>query len=95
MKAWIDQPREEAFLFNPPFCGGDPRLRIALCGYQGEHEMPAEWSVFELTPYGGMGNQSNGRGRANKARERIWFSPGCLDRDGDGLFSAEKQEATA
>lgn len=21
MKAWVDQPREEAFLFNPPFCG--------------------------------------------------------------------------
>lgn len=43
-----------------------PRLKIALCGYAGEHDMPKEW---EVVPW---------RSQYGKAFERIWFSPNCL-----------------
>lgn len=59
--------------------GDDPLLRIALCGYEGGHPMPDSWSVSSWKANGGYGNQSPvTRGRANAARERIWFSPHCL-----------------
>lgn len=60
--------------------GDDPLLRIALCGYQGEHDEleQAGWSVVQWKAAGGYGNRSNGRGRANAGRERIWFGPHCL-----------------
>ena len=58
--------------------GDDPRLRIALCGYEGEHDMPPSWSVLAWKAKGGYGLQGDKTGRANAARERIWFSPHCL-----------------
>ncbi len=58
--------------------GDNPMLRIALCGYEGEHAMPDGWSVHEWKAHGGFGSQGNSSGRANAARERIWFSPHCL-----------------
>lgn len=59
--------------------GSNALLRIALCGYEGEHEMPAGWSCFEWQAQGGYANQrKSGDGFANRLRERIWFSPGCL-----------------
>ena len=58
--------------------GENPLLRIALCGYEGEHAMPDTWQVFHWRTPGGYGSQGNGKGRANKDRETIWFSPSCL-----------------
>jgi hypothetical protein len=58
--------------------GDDPRLRIALCGYDGEHAMPDTWTEVAWKARGGYGSQGNGRGRANSGRERIWFSPHCV-----------------
>lgn len=58
--------------------GDNPRLRIALCGYEGP-EMPG-WREVAWKTAGGYGNQGNGRGKANAERERIWFSPHCLSR---------------
>ncbi len=58
--------------------GDNPLLRIALCGYDGEHEMPESWECVAWKAHGGYGNQGTGRGRENAARERIWFSPHCL-----------------
>lgn len=59
--------------------GDNPLLRIALCGYQGEHAMPNTWSCFEWTAQGGYANQrKSANGYANRLRERIWFSPHCL-----------------
>lgn len=59
--------------------GSDPMLRIALCGYEGEHEMPVNWQCVAWRANGGYANQQSGetRGRTNAARERIWFSPHC------------------
>jgi DNA adenine methylase len=56
--------------------GPNPLLRIALCGYEGEHQMPDDWSVIEWKATGGFGNQS---GNENAKRERIWFSPHCAN----------------
>jgi site-specific DNA-adenine methylase len=59
--------------------GENPDLRIALCGYEGEHAMPPEWECVAWKTQGGYGNNSpDGRGRANAGRERVWFSPHCL-----------------
>jgi hypothetical protein len=57
--------------------GDDPRIRIALCGYEGEHEMPG-WDCFEWKARGGYGSQGENDARDNSAKERIWFSPNCL-----------------
>ncbi len=57
--------------------GSNPRLRIALCGYEGEHEMPPEWEMVAWKAAGGYGSQGDGKGRENSRRERVWFSPAC------------------
>lgn len=57
--------------------GGQRRLRIALCGYEGEHEMPSDWECMPWMAGTGFSNRSHGRNQ-NRRRERIWFSPSCL-----------------
>ncbi len=66
--------------------GDDPRMRIALCGYQGEHAMPETWEAVSWKARGGYGSQGDGRGRENASREMIWFSPHC-ERVGLPLFA--------
>lgn len=66
--------------------GRNPKLRIAFCGYAGEHEFPADWECLAWKANGGYGNQTRaGKGRANADRERIWFSPYCR-KPGRDLF---------
>jgi hypothetical protein len=55
--------------------GQDPRLRIALCGYDGSFTAPDGWETVEWKANGGYGNTS---GNMNAHKERIWFSPACL-----------------
>ena len=65
--------------------GDDPNLRIVLAGYDGEHAMPASWRVFKWATPGGYASfgaddsGDSGTGKGNKRRERLWFSPHCLD----------------
>jgi hypothetical protein len=62
--------------------GDNPLLRIALCGYSGEgHEVLEAhgWHAHAWKANGGYGSQGKGRGRANKHREVIFFSPHCLN----------------
>ena len=56
--------------------GDNPLLRIALCGYEGEHDMPG-WECIPWKANGGYAGQGDGS-NGNAARERIWFSPHCL-----------------
>lgn len=56
--------------------GGNPMFRIALCGYEGEHDLPG-WACEGWMARKGYGTDANAR------RERIWFSPHCLS---VGLF---------
>lgn len=59
--------------------GDNPLMRIALCGYDTEHAMPDGWHAHAWKANGGYGSQGNGRGRANAAREVVWFSPHCIN----------------
>ena len=62
--------------------GANPLMRIVLAGYEGEHEIPADWRKYEWEAVGGYGLQGDGgNGRENKKRERLWFSPACLSPD--------------
>ena len=63
--------------------GGNPLLRIALCGYEGEHDLPG-WTCEPWKARKGYGSDENTR------RERIWFSPHCLSA---GLFDMEEEYA--
>lgn len=65
--------------------GGDRRLRIALCGYEREHnDLEAQgWAKVPWKAKGGYGNQSGDN--ANAAAERVWFSPHCK-RGGEQLL---------
>lgn len=57
--------------------GKRPDMRIALCGYEGEHEMPDDWAVHAWKAQGSFGGQAKNP-TGNSKRERIWFSPACL-----------------
>jgi DNA adenine methylase len=52
--------------------GGNKRLRIALCGHEGEHNALESdgWTVETWAKLGGYQGADD--------RERIWFSPHCL-----------------
>lgn len=56
--------------------GGNPLLRIALCGYEGEHDMPEGWECVVWKSRGGYARTERASDNAHK--ERIWFSPACL-----------------
>lgn len=61
--------------------GQDERMRIALCAYEGT--LPVDlvdhgWSEHEWKARGGR-ITSGGQSDANRDRERIYFSPFCLD----------------
>ena len=58
--------------------GDNPLLRIAFCGYEGEHDMHDTWEKYKWNANGGYGGQGEGRGRANRKREVIWFNKACL-----------------
>jgi DNA adenine methylase len=62
--------------------GTHPLLRICLAGYEGEgHEvlLAHGWRHKAWKTQGGYGLQgTQTRGRANAARERLYFSPHCL-----------------
>jgi hypothetical protein len=60
--------------------GPDPMMRISLAGYAGEGHEELEqhgWDVFAWKAAGGYGNRTE-EGKANSAKERLWFSPHCL-----------------
>ena len=60
--------------------GDDSRIRIALCGYEGEHDELDRngWDCVAWKANGGYASQA-GHGNANARRERIWFSPHCIN----------------
>jgi DNA adenine methylase len=60
--------------------GDNPLLRIAFCAYGEVHDelLSHGWRKIAWKAHGGMGSRSNGRGRANSAREVVYFSPHCL-----------------
>ena len=71
--------------------GMNPLMRIVMAGYEGEHAMPADWTMVEWQAAGGyglIGDDEDGTGRANRRRERLWLSPHCIRARQTDLFSA-------
>ena len=70
--------------------GSDPIYRIALCGYEGEHNELESlgWDKLEWKSYGGMSALAlkSQRGKENSHKERVWFSPHCLNNEAPSLF---------
>ena len=66
--------------------GDNPLMRIALCGYEGEHDMPPSWECVAWKAKGGYGGQSKDHDNPNAKRERIWFSSHCLGGKQRSLF---------
>ena len=61
--------------------GDDPAYRIALCGYEPEHinHMPDTWRMHAYSASKSYGSSAGGGvNDANRALERIWYSPHCL-----------------
>ena len=60
--------------------GENPLLRIVLAGYEGEHDSLESlgWRVHAWKANGGFSNQGK-HGNLNARRERLWFSPNCLE----------------
>lgn len=59
--------------------GRHSKVRIALCGYEGEHDnLVADhgWTVEAWKAQGGYANRNENN--QNNKRERIWFSPACI-----------------
>jgi D12 class N6 adenine-specific DNA methyltransferase len=68
--------------------GDNPRLRIALCGYETPtYTMPTTWQKLSWTTQGGYGNQRQAGNYTNRYRETVWFSPACLPLDGSPQLS--------
>jgi hypothetical protein len=68
-------------------------MRVALCGYEGEHEMPKDWETLAWNAGEGFGVQADERS-GNGKRERIWFSPFCLGaRQGSLLDILDRESA--
>ena len=80
VRAWCMETIEDGKFTGPRYA--HPKLRIALCGLDGEHNELEElgWDVVAWKANGGYGNQGKSKAK-NAARERIWFSPHCLDHD--------------
>lgn len=55
--------------------GADPMFRIVLCGYEGEHDMPANWRSIPWKSNGGYAAAAGNT--ENSSRERLWLSPHC------------------
>ena len=64
--------------------GRNALMRIALCGYEGEHEMPDDWEVYAYK--GKKGYAAADEAMENLSRERIWFSPACLKGTKQGVL---------
>ncbi len=62
--------------------GDNPRYRIVLAGYEEEHaaQMPDGWRMYAYRAGRAYGT-ANGGGLndANRRKERLWYSPHCLN----------------
>ncbi len=62
------------------------KMRIALCGYDGEYDLPG-WDRVKWEAHGGYARLATTKPmNENARRERIWFSPHCLGKRQKELF---------
>lgn len=74
--------------------GDDPLMRIALCGYEGEHVMPDTWECLAWKTGGGYSSQGS-PAALNADRERVWFSPHCQKVEKQGMLCFEEADDAA
>lgn len=53
--------------------GGDPHLRIVVCGHDGDWSPPAGWQTIAWT-----GRKAFASTKGSEQLERMWCSPACL-----------------
>ena len=56
-----------------------PNLRIVLCGYDGEYDLPG-WEVVAWEA--GSSYAKSAGNHVNAKRERLWVSPSCVGQRG-------------
>lgn len=63
--------------------GDHPKMRIAVCGYEGDFEFPSNWKTFHWKTIGGLSSfaKEETRGKENTKKETIWFNKNCLTID--------------
>lgn len=70
--------------------GDNPRLRIVLAGYEDEHSdaLPESWRKHSYSANRSYGNSTNDNSdnNSNRHKERLWYSPHCLNPEPE-LFS--------
>lgn len=60
--------------------GDNPRYRIVLAGYDGEHEMPPTWREVAWKARRAYGRANGDTDNSeNRKKERLWLSPHCVD----------------
>jgi site-specific DNA-adenine methylase len=59
--------------------GENPRMRVCLCGYDGDYDMPNTWQKYEWRTGGGYANKGIGdtQGKTNSKKEIMWFNAAC------------------
>jgi DNA adenine methylase len=78
-KVYLDENNIFAEVSKWAFENGDnPKLRIALCGYEGDYDVPSNWTKYNWKTNGGLANLGDGKGKENAKKEVIYFSPYCL-----------------
>ena len=67
--------------------GNNPLLRIAYCCHDDGRALPSGWTRHAWKAVGGYGSQGDSDGRANAAREVVFFSPHCIGQQQPSLFN--------
>lgn len=74
----LDKLRDEVLAY----ClerGSNPKMRIAVCGYDTDGYAVLEKEGWEVVAWRAQGGYGNRKGEnKNAGRERIWFSPACV-----------------
>ena len=73
--------------------GNNSLLRIVLCGYEGEHEMPDDWRKIRWKSGKGYAGQNTKAENNNRDLETLWLSPGCLSVDGEVYIDGRETKA--
>jgi DNA adenine methylase len=59
--------------------GNNSRMRIVVCGYDGDYKFPYDWKEVNWITGGGLSSLGFSQGKLNTKREKIYFSPHCLN----------------
>lgn len=65
--------------------GNNPKLRIALCGFEGDYDLP-EWKQVAWKRGAGFNGSTK-----TATREVVWFSPHCLPSEIQGELDVQAQ----